>query len=184
MSSKTPAADTAKPKTMPDDVRPIQVISVVEEIGELGAGIHFTELAEKTDVEIDVLLPILKTAEMLGLVRNEEGNLFLTEDGLRAQGTPMNKVSVLKERVSSIEPFRTAVELASKRGSTTAREVAETLTENGIQWHFKPERNETTVRNLLISWTIRADLLSYDGKTEKFQVASSGEDTSGDVHHA
>jgi hypothetical protein len=184
MSSKTPATDTAKSRMMPDDVRAIQVISVVEEIGDLGAGIHFTELSEKTEVEIDVLLPILKTAEMLGLVRNEEGNLFLTGDGLKVRGTPMDKVSILKERVSSIEPFRTAVELASKRGSTTAEEVTETLAENGIQWHFKPERNETTVRTLLIGWTIRAGLLSYDGKTGKFRVASSGTDPSGDVHLA
>jgi hypothetical protein len=181
MSSKTPATDTAKPETMPADVRAIQVISAVEEIGELGAGIHFTELSEKTEVEIDVLLPILKVAEMLGLVRNEEGNLFLTGDGLKVQGTPMDKALILKERVSSIEPFRTAVELASKRGSTTAGEVADTLAENGIQWHFKQERNESAIRDLLIGWTIRAGLLSYDGKTEKFQVASPGAGASGDV---
>ncbi|MDA4113848.1 MAG: AAA-associated domain-containing protein [Thaumarchaeota archaeon] len=177
--SKTPSTDTAKHLIMPGDVRAIQVVSLVEELGALGRGISFTTLAEKTGVEIDVLPPILKAAEMLGLVGNEGGDLSLTEEGLQFQGSPMDKVSILKDKLASIEPFHTAVDLASK-GSTTAREVAETLGEQGIQWHFNPDRNELAVRNLLIHWVIRAGLLSYDGKDGKFQIASSEMSQSGE----
>jgi hypothetical protein len=182
--SKTPSTDTAKNLIMPGDVRAIQVVSLVEEIGALGKGITFTTLSEKTGVEIDVLPPILKAAEMLGLVGNEGGDLSLTEEGLQFQGSSMDKVSILRDKLASIEPFRTAVELASGRGSTTAREVAENLAEHGVRWHFNPERNELAVRNLLIHWMIRAGLLSYDGKDGKFQAASSGTDQPGEGNRA
>ena len=89
-----------------------------------------------------------------------------------------------QDKLGAIEPFRTAVELASKRGGTTAGEVAQTLGAQGIQWHYKPDLNESLVKNLLIHWTIRADLLSYDGKSEKFQSASPGMDPSGEGHRA
>ena len=148
------------------------MVSLVGEIGSLGRGITFTKLAEKTGVGIDVLPPTLKTAEMLGPVRSNEGDIFLTEEGLEFQGTSMDRVAILKDKLVSIEPFRTAVELASKRGGTTAEEVAETLAEHGIRWHCEPERNESAVRNLLMHWVIRARLLSYDGKDGKFQIAS------------
>lgn len=182
--SKTPATESSKPLTIPGNVRAVLVISLAQEIGELGTGIHFTRLGEKTGVGIDVLLPILKTAEVLGLVRNEEGDLFLTEEGLESQGTSMDKVVTLKDKLVSIEPFRTAVDLASTRGDTTAGEVAENLGEHGIKWHFKPDQNEPAVRNLLIHWVIRARLLSYDGKDGKFQISSSGTGQSGEDHRA
>ena len=182
--SKTPAADSTKPLIMPGDVRAIQVISLLEDIGELGSGTHINKLVEKIDGGITVLLPVLDAAEMLGLARSEEGELFLTDEGLKFQGTPMSRVSTLKDKLGAIEPFRTAVELASKRGGTTAGEVAQTLGAQGIQWHYKPDLNESLVKNLLIHWTIRADLLSYDGKSEKFQSASPGMDPSGEGHRA
>jgi hypothetical protein len=182
--SKIPAPDSSKPLIIPGDVRAVQVISLLEDIGELGSGTHVNKLAEKTDGDVAVLLPILDAAEMLGLARSEEGELFLTDEGLKFQGTPMSRVSTLKDKLGAIEPFRTAVELASERGSTTAGEVAKTLGAQGIQWHYKPDLNESLVKNLLIHWAIRAELLSYDGKSEKFQSASLGVDPSGEGHRA
>ena len=119
--SETPATHTARQLIMPEDVRAIQVVSLVEEIGTLGSGMTFTRLAEKTGVDVDVLPQILKTAEMLGLVRNEGGYLSLTEEGLGFQGSSIERISTLKATLASIEPFRTAVELTSKNGSTTSR---------------------------------------------------------------
>jgi hypothetical protein len=80
--------------------------------------------------------------------------------------------AIIKEKVAPIEPFRTAIELASKGESTTASEVAKTLRARGIEWHYKPELNELLVRNLLIHWAIRAGLLSYDGEDEKFSLVT------------
>jgi hypothetical protein len=53
----------------------------------------------------------------------------------------------------------------------TASQVADTLAEMGLRWHYKPELNEALIRALLIHWAIYAGLLKYDGKSGKFQKA-------------
>jgi hypothetical protein len=162
-----------KPLIMPGNVRAIQVVSLADEIDELGTGIHLTKLAENEGSDAEVLISVLSAAQMLGFVKNEGGNLFLTEQGLKLKEVDMAKVSaLLKEKVAPIEPFHTAIELSSRDGSTTAKEVAKTLSALGIEWHYKPEQNESLISNLLIHWGIRAGLLNYDGKNKKFSLAT------------
>ena len=156
---------------MPGNVRAGQVISLVEIAGSIGGRVDVPKLADELGADIAVLLPILDAAEMLGLVRTEKGDVLLTELGLKFQKTTRNKVMMLKDRVATIEPFRTALELASKERVITAREVADSLSEIGLKWHFKPDLNEALVRTLLIHWAIYADLLGYDGKSGKFRKA-------------
>lgn len=157
-----------RPLLMPGNVRAGQVISLVEITGGLGSKIDASRLADELGADIAVLLPILDSAEMLGLVRSEKGEVSLTDLGLKFQKTSKNKVTVLKDRLSAIEPFRTALELAS-HGSITSAQVAEALAERGIQWHYSPELNESLVNALLIHWAIYAGLLSYNGKKARFQ---------------
>jgi hypothetical protein len=172
--SETPEKDEGKALTMPSNVRAIQVISLMDDICELGSGTHVSKLAEKIGADISVLLPILNASEMLGLVRSENGSIYLTDDGLKFEGTSLSNIlTLLRKKIALIEPFRTAIELASRSGSTTAKEAADRLAARGIQWDYRPELNESLVNTLLIHWAIRAALLSYDGKTGKFQTASA-----------
>lgn len=156
---------------MPGNVRAGQVISLVEIAGSIGGKLDAPKLADELGADIAVLLPILDASEMLGLVRTEKSDIHLTELGLRFQKTTKNKLRLLKERVASIEPFRTALELASRGRPITASQVADSLREIGLKWHYQPEMNESLIRMLLIHWTIYADLLRYDGKSGKFTKA-------------
>jgi hypothetical protein len=154
---------------MPGNVRAGQVISLVEVTGGLGAKVDVPRLADELGADIGVLLPILDTAEMLGLVRTEKGDVYLTELGQKFQKTVRNKVRTLKDRLAAIEPFRTALELASHGRSITAAMVSDSLMEFGIKWHYQPELNEAIIKALLIHWAIYGGLLKYDGKSGKFQ---------------
>ncbi len=154
---------------MPGNVRAGQVISLVEVTGGLGPKVNVTTLADELDYDIAVLLSTLDAAEMLGLVRNEKGGVYLTELGLRFQKTSKDKVRMLKDKLAAIEPFRTALELASKGRPVTAEQVAESLSEIGIKWHYQPELNESLINALLVHWTIYGGLMKYDGKSGKFQ---------------
>jgi NitT/TauT family transport system ATP-binding protein len=156
---------------MPANVRAGQVISLVEVAGGIGGKVDAPKLADELGADLAVLLPILDAAEMLGLVRTEKGDVHLTELGHRFQKTLTNKVTILKERLASIEPFRTALELAAKGKPVTADQAADALAEMGIKWHYRPEINETLVKTLLIHWAIYAGLLKYDGKSGKFWKA-------------
>lgn len=156
---------------MPANVRGGQVISLVEVTGSIGGRVDIPKLADELGADVAVLLPILDAAEMLGLVRTEKGDVHLTEMGHRFQKTSKEKLKILKERVAAIEPFRTAVELASKGKQVTPSQVAEALAEMGLKWHYQPDINESLIRTLLIHWTIYAGLLRYDGKSGKFTRA-------------
>ena len=156
---------------MPGNVRAGQVISLVEVTGGIGGRVDAPKLADELGADLAVLLSILDAAQILGLVRTDKGDVYLTELGLKFQKASTNKVKILKDRLASIEPFRTALDLASKRKWVTAIDVSESLAEMGIKWHFQAEVNETLVQTLLVHWSIYAGLLKYDGKSGRFQKA-------------
>ena len=156
---------------MPANVRGGQVISLVEITGGIGGKVDASKLADELGADIAVLLPILEAAEMLGLVKSEKGGVYLTDLGLKFQKKERNKLTMLKDKISMIEPFKTALQLAAKGRPFTAGDVAEELTQIGLKWHYQPDINEQLINTLLIHWAIYAGLLKYDGKSMKFQRA-------------
>lgn len=162
------ASRQQKSMVMPGNVKPGQVISLVEVTGGMGPKMDVPMVADEMGADIDVLFPIIDAAQMLGLVKLERGDLYVTEDGVAFQKATKQKVKTLKNRLSVIEPFKTALELASKQRWVTARDVAEALQQRGVRWHYQPEVNESVIRELLIHWTIYAGLLAY-GKAGAFQ---------------
>ena len=77
-------------------------------------------------------------------------------------------MQLLTEQLSKTEPFKTAMDLASRRGSVSAEEVAAALSDRGIEWYHEPELNLDLLRTILIHWAIYAGLLTYnkDGRFE------------------
>ncbi|MDA4129761.1 MAG: AAA-associated domain-containing protein, partial [Thaumarchaeota archaeon] len=142
---------------------------LVEIIGGLGTAVDASKLADEFGADLVTLLPILDTGEMLSLVKVEKGDIFLTEFGLKFQKTSKHKVRLLTDRLSKIEPFKTALQLAGGGEGVTAADIAQALWDRGIRWHHSPEINEKLIQTLLIHWAIYAGLLSYNGKTGKFQ---------------
>jgi len=170
MDRKPQGPEPKKVQVMPADVRAGQIISLVEVTGGLGTRIDASRLADELGANIAVLLPILDTAELLGLVKSEKGDISLTEFGLKFQKNTKRKVYMLTDQLAKIEPFRTAIELAAKYGEVTTAQVARSLAERGISWHHDPELNESLLRTLLIHWAIYAGLLTYN-KNGNFEPA-------------
>jgi NitT/TauT family transport system ATP-binding protein len=152
---------------MPAHVRTGQIMGLVEVTAELGALTDFASLADELGDDIDTLLPILDTAEMLGLVEVKKGIVSLTHLGLKFHHASRNKMHLVKQQISRLEPFKTAIELAAH--GVSSAEVAGDLSERGMVWHHEQELNEAAVQSLLIHWAIFAGLLRYSGKNGKFQ---------------
>lgn len=158
-----------KPPNMPANVRAGQVMGLVEITGGLGGPIDLSRLADEFGADLVTLLPVIDAGEMLGLIKVDKGNVALTDFGAKFQKASKQKIKLLKDQLGKIEPFRTALKLAtnSKKGVTT-REICEDLVWRDTRWHHNPEVNESLVQALLIHWSIYAGLLSYNGKTGKF----------------
>src|SRR5208282_4747331 len=96
---------------MPANVRAGQIIGLVEVTGGLGSQIDVSRLAYEFGDDISTLLPVLDAGEMLGLIKIERGNVNQTDFGLKFQRTSKHKIRLLKDQLSKIEPFKTAVEM-------------------------------------------------------------------------
>ncbi|MCL4518112.1 MAG: AAA-associated domain-containing protein, partial [Thaumarchaeota archaeon] len=157
---------------LPADVEPEQVIEVLVVIATNKPGARLFELSARSKKRsIEYLLPILKTAELLHLIKiDEKGIVSLTELGAKFHELPSSRVQILREQLSLIEPFHTAIELATRRTGVSIAEIVEGLDRKGIRWHESDEEiNLAIVHNLLVRWSIIGNLLTYDGRTAKFK---------------
>src|SRR2546428_12899764 len=107
----TAGTSSSRPMMMPANVRAGQVVSLVEVTGGLGPKIDTHRLPDELGADIAVFLPILDAAELLGLVKKERGEVALTEFGLRLEKTSKNKIRLLKDQLSKMEPIEAAVEV-------------------------------------------------------------------------
>jgi hypothetical protein len=92
MLTRVSAKGSTERMIMPGNVRAVHVISLVDEIAELGSGIHLTKIAEKTGADTELLISVVSAAEMLGVIRSESGSLFFTDEGLKLKDVEMARV--------------------------------------------------------------------------------------------
>ena len=173
MKSKEPIAASVNESgfmMMPAHVRTGQIMGLVDVTAELGVLTDLARLADELGDDIDTLLPILDTAEMLGLVEVKRGIVSLTMPGSEFYRASRNKIHMIRHQIAKIEPFKTALDLAT-RHAVSSTEITRDLSERGISWHHEPELNEAAVHGLLVHWSIFAGLLRYNGKTGKFTKA-------------
>jgi len=157
---------------MPANVKPGRIVSLVQIINDHVPSIDLPRLANELSADVAVFLPIIDAAEMLGLVERQKGKLKLTDFELTFHKTIRNsdKIRLLKDNLTKIEPFKTSIRLTNQKRTVNAADIAGSLRKNGVQWDRDPELNESFVNNLLIPWAILAGILSYDGRTQKFSA--------------
>ena len=150
---------------MPNDVTFAEVLGLTEVLGENGSRMP-TSATRGRPVEI---LSLLASAKMLDLVSTEpDGRLLLTNLGLgflRAEFP--EKMGILRVRLSTIEPFKSTLELLSYKKSVVASEIVRRLSEKYSTRNFDEKR----VLLVLIEWGLSTSLLKYTGSS--FQLNDS-----------
>jgi hypothetical protein len=146
---------------MPQKVTPIEVIALTEAVERAGT-IELSELAHLFSRQSSPqFLSILKAVQELGLVQRDGGLVHITDLGLGFARASEGKEGIIRSALGRIEPFKSALELLSKKKRVTAQEVADVLSKkNSIQ----SQNNEDFVRTSLIEWGIASSLLTYNGK--------------------
>jgi hypothetical protein len=153
------------------DVRVGQVMGLIDIMGGRGSAIGMPTLVDRFGADLVMLRSVISEAELLGLVKSEDGTVSPTELGMRLWEVTedRHRIAMLREVLAGIEPFRTALELVFERESVTVDAVANALRSRGLVWKPGRDSNKSTIRALLIHWGIHAELLSYNGKTDRLR---------------
>jgi hypothetical protein len=123
------------------------------------------QLEKEMEVDLDDLMPIVYTANYLGFVTIGEGDIIITDKGIEfLQSNIRKRKEILKESVSSVEPFATAKELKV----FSLEELKEALEKKGVEIYNSPE-GLYDLQITLLEWGIYSGFISRYGD-EKFKV--------------
>ena len=114
-------------------------------------------------IDLDELLPIIDTAEYLGLVGVKEGEISLTDLGTKALNSKIaERKKLVHQRLETIEPFSDITDLLRKEGQITRFSLARFVSSK-----YGPTLDLPTLINIMISWGVFTGLFGYDGQSER-----------------
>ncbi len=112
-------------------------------------------------VDIDELLPIIDTAEYLGLVSVQQGDISLTELGRKAlSGRMAERKKIVRERMAGMEPFSELTKLLREE-----KELSRLTLGRFVNQKFGFVSDLHHAINLIVSWGVFAGLFQYDGES-------------------
>jgi NitT/TauT family transport system ATP-binding protein len=136
---------------------------LLELVADRGGRDDLYHLGSELLLEVDDLLPVTETAELFHLAEVHEGDLILTEAGLRfCEADALERKIMIRDELSQIPIFRLIERvLRSKQNGTMGREFFIDILEE----HFSAEEAEVQLTTA-IYWGRYADLFHYDTDAE------------------
>ena len=116
-------------------------------------------------IALDELLPIIDTAEYMGLVAVQQGDISLTDLGKKALAGKMpERKRLVREKLIGLEPFADMTRMIHEKKQLSRFELARFLSS---KYGYTTEL--PTVVNVVISWGVFTGLFRYDGQSESLQ---------------
>jgi hypothetical protein len=154
-----------------------QVLRLVDMLGERASPtVDIGRLSTDIRAGADIL-PVITVANKLELVSVKGDSVSITEAGSKLYGASSykNKAVLLKDPLTKVEPFNTAMALISDRGKITAHQLSIALQEQGLLLYQDSKLNESLITSMLIDWAVDSELLRLNKKGE-FESFSTPED--------
>jgi NitT/TauT family transport system ATP-binding protein len=113
-------------------------------------------------IDLDELLPIIDTAEYMGLVAIQHGDISLTDLGKKAlNGKIPERKKLVHDRLVGIEPFTEVIRIIQEKKQLSRFELARFVSS---KYGYTTEL--PTIINVIISWGVFTGLFRYDGQSE------------------
>ena len=148
------------------------LIGFLEILDDLGGKSDVAGIASKQDLELDDLLPILESGEMLGLIQVTAGDVSITEKGhLFIVASPKVQKKMLRDVVINLDTFKKLVDLVkrSEKGRISKDEVLEFVSNQGVVVP-SPNGDGSNEFDWIVEWGRQALILSYDANEESISI--------------
>jgi len=113
-------------------------------------------------IALDELLPIIDTAEYMGLVDVQQGDISLTDLGKKAlSGKIPERKKLVHDRLVGLEPFADVLRIVHEKKQLSRFELARFVSSK-----YGYTTDLPTIVNVIISWGVFTGLFRYDGQSE------------------
>ena len=146
------------------------LLGFLEVLDDIGNKSDVAGIASKQGLELDDLLPILDSGEMLGLIQVRAGDVSITEKGhLFIVASPKVRKKILRETLIELDVFKKLVELIrqSENGHIIKSDVLEFISSRNTSATDSDRSNEF---DWLIEWGRQALILTYDSNKESISI--------------
>ena len=143
----------------PTNVRLSQIRGITKILNEFSGPVEISRLSSEANEEVDDLLPVINASRMLGLLKLSDGNVKLTKAGQSLTRT--TSITLIKNKLKRIEPFKTTLSIARPGESITTTELIKQLESRGFLT-YRGDIGRHDFVQLLLNFAVRCDLLEYD----------------------
>ena len=139
-------------------------------LDDLGGKSDVAGIASKQGLELDYLLPILESGEMLGFIQVQAGDVSITEKGhLFMAASPKVRKKMLRDIITKFDIFKKLVDLVkqSENGNIRKSEVLELISASDTTTTNNDDLNDF---DWIIEWGREALILNYNANTENITL--------------
>jgi NitT/TauT family transport system ATP-binding protein len=147
------------------------LLGFVEVLDDLGGKSDVAGIASKQGLELDDLLPILESGEMLGLIQVSAGDVSITEKGhLFIVASPKVRKKMLRDVVINLETFKKLIDLVkqSDKGYISKDEVFEFVSNETQSPDSDVDISDEF--NWIVEWGRQALIFNYDANEETISI--------------
>jgi NitT/TauT family transport system ATP-binding protein len=150
------------------------LLGFVEVLDDLGGKSDLAGIASKQGLELDDLLPILETGEMLGLIQVSAGDVSITEKGhLFIVANPRARKKMLRDVVINLDTFKKLIDLVkqSDNGYISKDEVLESVSNENVSTHSPDgDGGISDEFNWIVEWGRQLLIFNYDANEETISI--------------
>jgi hypothetical protein len=146
----------------------------------MGGKADVAAISSKEQLELDDILPILETGQMLDLIEVKSGDVSITEKGysILAASSPRQQKIILKQMLMNLKPFQKLVDLIkqSKYGYITKQQLLEYHSSSRSSSDSDGDDNDKSYYDLannfdrIIGWGRMTLLIDYNSDNETIKL--------------
>src|SRR5271157_4771440 len=112
-------------KIFPHDARFTRVMSILNVLSLNSGKLSLSDLSEESGTQVDMLLPQINAAKMLGLVKVKESDVVITKLGKALHRKEEGSEPEVGKKLAGFEPFKASISISRKRKYFTAEHVSD-----------------------------------------------------------